>query len=107
MAWSWTLNYGYGDAPDNDIIYGLDPGPPFLAYDMTSEVSGDSIPNITGTPIEFPDAFMTRGGGDITPSIPPVPPSTVGTPGVNQPTWETLAPSDVVGLTRTRSTGAS
>ncbi len=37
VDWSWTLNYGYGKPPGNDIIYGLDPGPPFLAYDMTVE----------------------------------------------------------------------
>ncbi len=66
---------------------------------MTTEVGGDSIPNVTGTPLEFPSTFTTRGGGGITPSVPPVPPATVGTPGVNEPTWETLLPLDVVGIT--------
>ena len=26
VDWQWTLNYGYGKVPANDIIYGLDPG---------------------------------------------------------------------------------
>ncbi|MEO8054157.1 MAG: hypothetical protein ABI768_03325 [Acidobacteriota bacterium] len=105
VDWSWTLNYGYGKAPGNDIIYGLDPGPPLPVYDFTSVVPatppnppasnlGDSIPGITGTPLAFPDTWTTRGGLPITVQ------AVAGVGGANQPTWQTLLPSDVVGDTR-------
>ncbi len=103
VDWSWTLNYGYGKAPGNDIIYGLDPGPPLPVYDMTAAVGspivgnplagGYSIPGITGTPLPFPDTWSTRGGFAI--GVQPSP----GVGGLYQPTWETLLPSDVVGKT--------
>ncbi len=97
VAWSWTLNYGYGNFPTNDIIYGLDPGPPFLAYDMTTEVGRRLDPERHGHAARVPEHVHDPRGRRITPSVPPVPPATVGTPGVNEPTWQTLLPSDVVG----------
>ena len=101
VDWQWTLNYGYG--PNNEIIYGLDPGPPLPVYDMTADTTGaqtgfpgGSIPGITGTPLDFPSTWLTLGGlaiGD--------PPATgPGTGGANQPTWSTSLPADVVGITR-------
>jgi len=88
VDWSWTLNYGYGKAPNDDIIYGLDPGPPLLAYDMTVDTAGTgssglggSIPGITGTPLTLTNALNQAGTTQA------------------QPTWQVLAPSDVVGLT--------
>ncbi len=102
VDWQWTLNYGYG--PGNEIIYGLDPGPPLPVYDMTSDTLGSgssglggSIPGITGTPLDFPSTWLTRGGLAITD-----PPAATGpgTGGVNQPTWQTFLPADVVGITR-------
>ena len=61
VDWPWTLNYGYGKSPANDIIYGLDPGPPFPVYDMTADprascTLGSSIPGITGTPLDVASA---------------------------------------------------
>jgi hypothetical protein len=83
VDWSWTLDYGFGVAPGNDIIYGLDPGPPLAVYDLTAEaVSGNSIPGITGTPLTFANAFNSGG-------LPQ-----------QQPTWKTLLPSDVIGKTK-------
>jgi hypothetical protein len=95
VDWSWTLNYGYGKAPGLDIIYGPDPGPPLPVYDMTNAPGlgsdtppgGYSIPGVTGTPLTFPVGWTTKGGLPIA-------------AGVNQPTWQTLLPSDVVGTTR-------
>jgi len=102
VDWQWTLNYGYGMA--NDIIYGLDPGPPLPIYNLTSDTSGKgssglggSIPGLTGTPLNFLSPLTTRKGfaiGDPDPKKGP------GTGGANQPTWETWNASDVVGITR-------
>lgn len=95
VDWSWTLNYGYGKAPGLDIIYGLDPGPPLPVYDLTAEaLTGNSIPGITGTPLAFPATWTTRGGLPITVQ------ASAGVGGANQPNWQTLLPSDVVGKTR-------
>jgi hypothetical protein len=99
VDWSWTLNYGYGKAPGNDVIYGLDPGPPLPVYDLTTitvagPTFGDSIPGITGTPLPFADTLTTRGGAPITAPTKP------GVDGANQPTWQTVLPSDVVGNSR-------
>ncbi len=93
-GWAWTLNYGYGAAPANDIVYGPDPGPPFPVMDETSLGNGNSIPGQTGTPLAFPVTFLTAGGGTIGPQPSP------GVGGLNQPTWTTTLPSDVIGNTR-------
>ena len=99
VDWQWTLNYGYGAG--NEIIYGLDPGPPLPVYDMTSDASGattgfpgGSIPGVTGTPLDFPATWTTLGGGAITAATTP------GIDGANQPLWQTFLPADVVGITR-------
>ena len=102
--WSWTLNYGYAKLPGLDIVYGPDPGPPLLAYDMTTDTTvgdppskfGGSIPGLTGIPLQFPDTWLTRGGAAIAAQASP------GVGGVNQPTWDTFLPSDVVGNNRNR-----
>ena len=96
VDWQWTLNYGYG--PSNEIIYGLDPGPPLPVYDMTADVSGGSTPGITGTPLAFPglSLWTTLGGSTI--ADPTSPPGLGGATG--QPTWQTFLPADVVGITR-------
>ena len=95
-GWAWTLNYGYGAAPLNDIVYGPDPGPPLPVMDLTP--LGDSIPGQTGRPLAFTMA-QTLGGGSIgaEPS-----PGVDSTPlrNLNQPTWTTSIPHDVVGNTK-------
>ncbi len=94
VDWSWTLNYGHGKAPGNDIIYGLDPGPPLDLYDLTVEGgTGNSIPGITGTPKPLSTSLTTVGGGTITGQAQP------GVGGTNQPTWQTILPADIVGQT--------
>ncbi len=100
VDWSWTLNYGYAKAPGLDIIYGLDPGPPLLAYDMTAElVTGNSIPDITGTPLAFPSTWTTRCAPLPCSGVGITNPTSPGVGGVGQATWQTLLPSDVVGNT--------
>ena len=101
VDWSWTLNYGYAKAPANDIVFGLDPGPPLDVYDLTVDTTGlgptglgGSIPGITGTPKTFPTTLTTRGGSAITAPTKP------GVDGLNQPRFETDLPSDVVGNSR-------
>jgi hypothetical protein len=91
--WSWTLNYGYAKAPLNDVIYGLDPGPPLPVYDLSSDSGGGSIPGTTGTPLAFSTLLTTRGGVPITA------PTSPGVGGTGQPTWTTFLPADVVGKT--------
>jgi hypothetical protein len=105
-GWAWTLNYGYGAAPGNDIIYGPDPGPPLglnlltpALMDETTLGSGDSIPGQTGTPISFLPGWVTRGGGVIgnqtqTPKVNDPDVSRYG--GVNQPSWTVNLARDVV-----------
>jgi hypothetical protein len=90
-GWAWTLNYGYGAAPLNDTVYGPDPGPPLPVMDETP--LGDSIPGQTGRPLAFTMA-QTLGGGVIGPQASP------GVGGVNQPTWTTSLPHDVIGNTK-------
>jgi hypothetical protein len=74
-GWAWTLDYGYAAAPNNDIIYGPDPGPPLVLMNETLDPSGFSIPGTTGSPI-----LIAGFAG-------------------SQPTWTTNLPADVVGLT--------
>lgn len=108
VDWQWTLNYGYG--PNNEIIYGLDPGPPLAAYDMTTDTTGTgssglggSIPGLTGTPLSFPSTWTTRGGALI--PAPTVTGPTTAKPfetdysGSNQPAWQKFSPADVIGTT--------
>ncbi|MCM3875380.1 MAG: hypothetical protein NEA02_03060 [Thermoanaerobaculia bacterium] len=93
-GWAWTLNYGYGAAPTNDVVYGPDPGPPLALMDETP--LGDSIPGQTGMPLALSTAILTLGGGTIGPQATP------GVGGLNQPTWTTTIPFDVVGTTATK-----
>lgn len=107
-GWAWTLNYGYGAAPANDVVYGPDPGPPLALMDETTDMGGNSIPDLTGTPISFATTVVTKGGGvigaqtqtnvefDATGGRPIV----VRFGGVNQPTWTLNLPRDVVGNTK-------
>ena len=100
-AWAWTLNYGYGPAPINDIVYGPDPGPPLALMDETPV--GDSIPGQTGTPFSFPTAWTTRGGAiiGVQTVIPkPTDPNVIQYAGLHQPSWTQNAHRDVVGSTK-------
>ncbi len=47
--WAWTVRWGFDVF--NGIIYRDDPGIPFTAYDSTTDMSGNSIPMVTGRPI--------------------------------------------------------
>ena len=113
-GWAWTLNYGYGAAPGNDIIYGPDPGPPFgldgltpaLMDESTTAVNGiDSTPGITGTPLSFPTTWTTRPGviGSIGPQTqtPKVnDPDVIRFAGLGQPSWTVNLARDVVFKTK-------
>jgi hypothetical protein len=112
-GWAWTLNYGYGPAPANDIIYGPDPGAP-LDNVMNANIdvsTGYSIPGTTGTPMAFPNSWRTAGNAAIpiqattTPLVGLQPGSvtyygTYAAGGVSQPTqpsWTQNGARDVVG----------
>jgi hypothetical protein len=109
-GWAWTLNYGYGPAPANDIIYGPDPGPPLPVMDLTPLI-GDSIPGQTGQPKAFDVGLLTKGSASITAQttttplvgLQPGPVTYYGTyaaGGVSQPTqpsWTLNNARDVVG----------
>ena len=102
-GWAWTLNYGYAAAPTNDIVYGPDPGPPLALMDETTDMSGDSIPGTTGTPISFPTTWTTRGGAVIGAEIPtpkPTDPNVIQYAGLHQPSWTQNVYRDVVGTTK-------
>lgn len=94
-GWAWTLNYGYGQAPNYDIVYGPDPGPPLAVMDETplrpcpTCPGPDSIPGQTGRPQAL-TALFTLGGAVIGP----------GVGGAHQPTWTTNLPRNVVGKTK-------
>ena len=109
-GWAWTLNYGYGPAPANDIVYGPDPGPPLPVMDLTP-LTGDSIPGQTGQPKVFDVGWLTKGGASITAQttttpvvgLQPGPVTYYGTyaaGGVSQPTqpsWTLNGSRDIVG----------
>jgi hypothetical protein len=114
-GFAWTLNYGYAAAPANDIIYGPDPGPPFLLMDETNDGScglgcGNSIPGQTGTPMSFPTSWTTRGGlvigaetqdpKGVDPDVTLFNDPTLH-PGLNQPSWTRNLHRDLVGNTAT------
>ena len=110
-GWAWTLNYGYGAAPANDIVYGPDPGPPLNVMDTTLAPNGDSLPGQTGQPKAFDVGWQTKGGASITAQttttpvvgLQPGPVTYYGTyaaGGVSQPTqpsWTLNNARDVVG----------
>jgi hypothetical protein len=106
-GWAWTLNYGYGAALNNDIIYGPDPGPPLKnLMDETVDLNGrDSVPGQTGTPFSFPSTWLTRGLAPPAPGLTigaqtvtpePTDPNVIRFGGVNQPSWTKSLPRDVV-----------
>ena len=103
-AWAWTLNYGYGPAPNNDIVYGPDPGPPLPVMNELTDLGGNSIPGTTGTPVSFPITWTTLGGGAIGAQTQtnPNPNDTNVTlfAGGNQPSWTQNLHRDVVGTTK-------
>ncbi len=111
-GWAWTLNYGYGAAPNNDVIYGPDPGPPFTVMDETTDNScglgcGNSIPGFTGTPISFPVSWTNAAGVNFTAETqdPKTNDDKVTlfndpTKGSNQPSWNRNGARDVVGTTK-------
>ena len=114
-GWAWTLNYGYAAPPDNDIIYGPDPGPPLALMDETTDCRGpgcgNSIPGMTGTPLSFPVAWKNGPGGTGVNFTPETQDPKVNDPvvilvndptlhpGSNQPSWTVNLARDVVGNT--------
>ncbi|MEO8586167.1 MAG: hypothetical protein ABI584_08395 [Acidobacteriota bacterium] len=108
-GWAWTLNYGYGAAPNNDIVYGPDPGPPLPVMDeTTAALNGiDSTPGQTGTPLSFAAGWRTRGLAVIGAQIQTIKEKdasgaavVVQFGGAHQPTWTKNLPRDVVGFTK-------
>ncbi|HEX2709945.1 MAG TPA: hypothetical protein VHM68_03750, partial [Candidatus Deferrimicrobium sp.] len=108
-GWAWTLNYGYGAAPANDIVYGPDPGPPLALMDeTTTALNGiDSTPGTTGTPLSFPSGWLTRGGGALGAQTQTIKEKDSNNAalvtlfgGVNQPSWTVNLHRDVVGNTK-------
>ncbi|MDL2718745.1 MAG: hypothetical protein PT977_13415 [Acidobacteriota bacterium] len=108
-GWAWTLNYGYGAAPNNDIVYGPDPGPPLPVMDETTiALNGiDSTPGQTGTPLSFAAGWQTRGLAVIGAPIQTIKEKdargaavVVQFGGTNQPSWTKNIPRDLVGNTK-------